>query len=50
MYIEELVDKLQLKNGDIKGNFSKGKNKLIYHDNPETRWYKFVFLKLVLLL
>ena len=40
MYIEELVDKLQLGNGDIKGNFSKGRNKLIYHDNPEDRWYK----------
>ena len=40
MHIEDMVDELSLGDGEIKGNFSKGKNKLIYHADPEPRWYK----------
>jgi len=40
MHIEELLDELNLGDGMIKGNFSKGINKLIYHDDPEDRWYR----------
>jgi len=40
MYIEDLIDDLQLGEGLIKGNFSKGKKKLVYHDNPENQYYK----------
>tara|TARA_E500000331_G_C17261505_1_gene715470 strand:+ start:2265 stop:3116 length:852 start_codon:yes stop_codon:yes gene_type:complete len=40
MHIEELLDELDLGEGEIKGNFSKGKNKLIYHSNPKDRWYQ----------
>ena len=40
MHIEYLLDEFDLGSGDIKGNFSKGKKKLIYHDDPTTRWYK----------
>ena len=40
MHIEDMVDELKFGDGKIKGNFSKGKNKLIYHDDPESRWYK----------
>ena len=40
MHIEDLLDELNLGVGDIKGNFSKGQKKLIYHDDPTTRWYK----------
>ena len=38
--IEDLLDELNLGDGPIKGNFSKGIKKLIYHDDPETRWYQ----------
>jgi len=40
MHVEEMIDELRLGKGEVKGNFSKGKNKLIYHDDPENRWYK----------
>ena len=40
MHIEDLLDELNLGVGNIKGNFSKGKEKLIYHDDPDARWYK----------
>ena len=40
MHIEDMVDELNLGDGEIKGNFSKGKSKLIYHADPEHRWYK----------
>jgi endonuclease YncB( thermonuclease family) len=40
MHIEVLLDELDLGEGEIKGNFSKGKNKLIYHHDPEDRWYQ----------
>ncbi len=38
--IEEFLDELNLGDGPIKGNFSKGINKLIYHEDPEDRWYQ----------
>ena len=40
MHIEDMVDELNLGEGIIKGNFSKGKNKLLYHADPEHKWYK----------
>ena len=40
MHIEELVDPLELGEGEILGNFSKFKTKLVYHDNPDDRWYQ----------
>ena len=40
LHIEELVVELELGEGEVKGNFSKGKRKLLYHDNPESRWYQ----------
>jgi len=40
MHIEELVDVLELGEGEILGNFSKFKTKLVYHDNPDDRWYQ----------
>ncbi len=40
MHVEDLVDELDLGDGPIKGNFSKGKNKLVYHSDPNDRWYQ----------
>lgn len=40
MHIEDMLDELNLGEGDIKGNFSKGKKKLVYHEDPENRWYQ----------
>ena len=40
MHIEDMVDELNLGEGKIKGNFSKGKNKLLFHADPEHKWYK----------
>ena len=40
LHVEDMVDELNLGEGEVKGNFSKGKNKLIYHADPENRWYK----------
>lgn len=40
LYIEDKVSKLNLGDGAIKGNFSKGRVKLLYHEDPESRWYQ----------
>jgi endonuclease YncB( thermonuclease family) len=40
LYIESMVDDLRLGDGEVKGNFSKGDNLLIYHDDPNNTWYK----------
>jgi len=38
--MEEVMGELNLGDGEIKGNFSKGKVKLLYHADPEHRWYQ----------
>ena len=40
MHVEDIIDEFNLGQGVVKGNFSKGKNKLIYHDDPNDRWYQ----------
>jgi len=40
MHIEDMLDPLELGDGPIKGNFSKGTKKLIYHEDPQNRWYQ----------
>ena len=40
MHIEEMLDELDLGDGPVKGNFSKGEKKLVYHHDPENRWYQ----------
>ena len=40
LHIEELVDELELGEGEVKGNFSKGQKKLLYHNDPDSRWYQ----------
>jgi len=40
LHIEEFVDALKLGEGEVLGNFSKFKTKLVYHDNPDDHWYK----------